>query len=229
MKTIVSLSGGVDSAVVLGACVLDRYKPEDVLCVGFRYGSKHNLLEIQAADKIAFHYKVRYRIVDLTKAFEGFHSALFGTTPIPEGHYEEESMRSTVVPCRNMIFSSVLAGIAESEKATRVYLGVHAGDHFIYADCRPRFLSYMDVAIRMATENNVSLITPFMHANKTEIVKIGLKADVPFHLCRTCYTDNEIACGRCGSCTERREAFELNKAEDPIEYISYQPIPKKGV
>ena len=149
-----------------------------------------------------------------------FKSALLKSDdePIPEGHYQDDNMSKTVVPARNIIFSSILAGYAWSVEAKEVWIGIHAGDHFIYPDCRPEFYFAMKEAIMRGTNNKVNLIAPFLNKDKAEIVKRGIELKVPFEITRTCYTENELACGKCGSCVERLEAFALNGIADPIKY-----------
>lgn len=223
-KAILSLSGGLDSAVLLAHTAQSR----DVSCVGFSYGSKHNPYENAAAVSIAAHYGVPFRLVDLSSVFLAMLKSdlLRNGGDVPEGHYEADSMRRTVVPGRNLIFASLLAGLAMSDRANEVWMGVHAGDHFIYPDCRPDFFHHLNRAVLEASEGSVWIRTPLMNIDKAEIVKRGIVLGVPFHLTRTCYVNDPIACGRCGSCQERLEAFYLNGIEDPIKYNSRVLFPK---
>lgn len=224
--SIVSLSGGMDSATLL-AHVLSQDR--EVLAVGFDYGSKHGLWERQKAIELCSHYNVPYRQLDLCSLMKGFRSNLLRDGgAIPEGHYEEESMKLTVVPARNIIFSSVLAGIAWNEGASEIYVGIHAGDHAIYPDCRPDFFLGMKTAIWHGTDSRACLFAPFLFMTKAEILRQGLALKVPYQHTRTCYVDDAIACGKCGSCCERREAFMLNNAEDPIPYKYTGPLPEKA-
>ena len=219
---VISLSGGLDSTTLLTFILnLSRWKQRKskVETVSFHYGSKHNDWEIESAKRIAEYYEVRHTVLDLGRAFAGFKSNLLKTGgPIPEGHYEDKTMSQTVVPCRNLIFASILAGLAESRGASHIAIAVHAGDHTIYPDCRPQFIRSLDTTILEATENNVTLLAPFLQENKSSIVRIGLELKTPFHLTRTCYKDQPVACGRCGSCMERREAFANNGRGDPLDY-----------
>ena len=221
IKAIVCLSGGIDSAVVLAGAI---EKGRDVTAISFYYGSKHNSHELEAAKNLAKHYQIPWCIIDITPAFYLIDSTLMkkhDSEKIPEGHYENESMNKTVVPARNMIFISILTGIAVSREIREIYLGVHSGDHYIYPDCRPKFISSMINTMREATGHvKLALKTPYIHRDKTYIVKEGIKLQVPFELTRTCYTAQEIACGKCGSCIERLEAFEKNGQKDPIRYIT---------
>lgn len=218
------LSGGMDSATLLGL-LLDQ--GAEVHCCSFYYGSKHNVYERKAAAKLILHYTkmgfpVRWYEINLSEAFKNFSSnLLLSGGDIPEGHYNDENMRVTVVPGRNMIFSSIMAGLAESVGATQIALGVHAGDHHIYPDCRAEFIKALDSAIYLSSDRKVSVITPLLELDKAGILMMGYSDfvyQVPYHLTRTCYKDQEISCGKCGSCRERLEAFEKLMITDPIPY-----------
>lgn len=227
---LVSLSGGIDSATLLSQAV-HAFGHAPVHATAFVYGSKHNRYETEAARAIAKHYSVPFRLIDLTAVFAEFRSdLLLSGGEIPEGHYEAESMRRTVVPARNLIFASVLLGLAQSLDLHSVWLGVHAGDHAIYPDCRPEFIRSAREAGELATEQpgnrGVSLLAPFLHMTKKDILKYGLRNGVPYHLTRTCYKDQPVACGRCGSCQERLQAFLDIGVVDPIAYESRDILPK---
>ena len=215
-KVLVSLSGGMDSATLLGiAC--QNY--EDVEAVGFTYGSKHNEWENECAIQLANYYQVPFDLIDLSEVMKGFKSNLLKSGgEIPEGHYEHESMALTVVPARNMIFLSILSGLAVSRDIRQIWIGVHKGDHPVYADCRPEFINHMRRAMHEGTDGKVDLYAPFVCIDKKGILQQGLKIGVPYKITRTCYKDQPLACGKCGSCTERLEAFAFNKTPDPVEY-----------
>lgn len=224
MKAIVSLSGGMDSATVLAEALSEG---RSVRAVGFTYGSKHNRWENAAARALAAHYGVPYRLIDLSAVMAGFDSdLLLSGGPVPEGHYETENMRRTVVPGRNTIFNAILLGIAESEKAGEVWVGIHAGDHFIYPDCRPTYYRAMAEVMDRASDGAVKLRAPFLDVTKKEILQRGFELGVPYRLTRTCYADQEIACGRCGSCQERLDAHAALGREDPLPYASRTLLPK---
>jgi 7-cyano-7-deazaguanine synthase len=216
-KMVLSLSGGLDSSVLLA--YMQEEMHNEVIPVSFHYGSKHGEFEQKAAGQITKYYGLLSYVFDAEDIFAPFKSnLLLSGGEIPEGHYESESMKQTVVPGRNMIFASILAGFAQSIGASAIVLGVHAGDHAIYPDCRPAFIGHMRNAIEAATDKAVTLHTPFLHSTKADIVKIGLKLKVPFQLTRTCYKQQKIACGKCGSCNERLAAFTANHSIDPIQY-----------
>lgn len=215
-EAVVALSGGMDSATVLGWLVEEEFT---VTAVGFIYGSKHNPYEQACARALADYYKIDFRTFNLTSIMSGFNSNLLKSGgDIPEGHYEDESMSLTVVPGRNMIFATILAGLADSIGAPLVALGIHQGDHAIYPDCRTEFFKAMDSAIYLGTGAKVQLAAPFLETDKEGILRWGLKHKVPYHFTRTCYKDQALSCGRCGSCQERLEAFEKIGETDPIKY-----------
>ena len=215
-KIMLSLSGGLDSAVLLNTAIYEKKNPT---AVSFIYPSKHNEYERAAAVSICNYYSLELHSINITSVLASFKSNLLkGQGDIPEGHYEDKSMSQTVIPARNMIFISILTGLAESNDAKEVWLGVHSGDHLIYPDCRPEFIENMNLAVGKATDKNIRLKAPFLDWNKTDIIAQGLLLDFPFHLTRTCYKNQPIACGKCGSCVERLEAFKANGIKDVIKY-----------
>jgi 7-cyano-7-deazaguanine synthase len=161
---------------------------------------------------------------DLSGIMQNFKSdLLLSGGEIPEGHYAGENMRKTVVPGRNLIFISIMAGLAESIGAQAIALGVHSGDHHIYPDCRPEFIHLARNTIRASSNNQISyLFTPFISLDKADILRIGyaLHFPPPYDLTRTCYKNQEYSCGKCGSCVERLEAFDKIGRKDPIPYAS---------
>ncbi|MGE4486326.1 MAG: 7-cyano-7-deazaguanine synthase QueC [Synergistaceae bacterium] len=228
MKVVISLSGGMDSTTVVGLC---HHLGHEIIPVMFSYGSKHNPYENEAAVKVAGYYGLReIHKIDLTEAMAGFKSNLLKSGgDIPEGHYESESMSATVVPGRNTIFLSMLMGYAESIGAEAVAIGVHAGDHHIYPDCRPEFIQAMMDVYKAATEGKVALLAPFLYDNKTSILEQGYSYEkpAPYALTRTCYKDQPVSCGKCGSCQERLEAYRNFGIDDPIQYETREALPKE--
>ena len=223
MKVVLGLSGGMDSATLLGYYL---EQGAEVHCCSFYYGSKHGGYELQAAKNIIAFYQsrifaVKHYLFDLSQVFKDFNSALLlSGGNIPEGHYEEDSMRQTVVPGRNLIFASIMAGLAESIGAEKIALGVHSGDHHIYPDCRPEFIDALYTTIARSSSHSVEVEAPFLSDTKATILCRGYKykVPVPYQLTRTCYKDQPLACGKCGSCQERLEAFAIITGKDPIEY-----------
>ncbi len=216
-KAIVTLSGGLDSATLLYWSA----KQYEVRAVTFDYGSKHNEKEQSAAKELAGLAGVQHTLIRLPFIDDVFKSDLLKSGgKIPEGHYEDDSMRSTVVPFRNGIMLSIAVGLAESIGARFVLYAAHAGDHAIYPDCRPEFLNSMSAAAGAGTYLNVQIKDPFIGLHKKDIVLLGNQLGVPFGLTYSCYTGGEFHCGRCGTCVERKEAFELAGIQDPTNYIS---------
>ena len=221
------LSGGMDSATLLSHLLEQGY---EVHCCSFVYGSKHNKYENQSARNIVAYYHldgmaghaVKHYEFDLTEILGNLNSALLASDnrDIPEGHYAAETMRQTVVPGRNLLFASTMASLAESIRASKVALGVHSGDHFIYPDCRNEFVKSLDTTVFLSSDKQLEVIAPFRDLDKTEILKIGYNCHpvTPYHLTRTCYKKQEKSCGKCGSCRERLEAFHNIGKQDPIDY-----------
>ena len=222
-KIVIGLSGGMDSATLLGILLEQGY---EVHCCTFYYGSKHNKWENRAAENIIDFYQAQDSpvfgyVINLVEAFKEFSSnLLLSGEEIPEGHYNDENMKKTVVPNRNMILTSVMVGLAESIGAEAVALGVHSGDHHIYPDCRLEFIKALDTTVYLSTDKKVQIMTPLIEDNKTSILQKGysLLIKVPYFLTRTCYKDQQLSCGKCGSCQERLEAFKNINLKDPIIY-----------
>jgi len=219
MKTLIVLSGGMDSATAL-AWSLDQGH-EAVGAVNFQYGSKQNAREKHSVEKIVSHYNLPLYEIPLEFMNRLFKSDLLQSGgAIPDGHYNEASMQKTVVPFRNGIMLSIAAGLAESLEAEAIVLGNHYGDHATYADCRKSFIEPMREAIREGTDAQIELLSPFCDIDKAEIARIGTRLNVPYSLTYTCYKGAEQHCGSCGSCTARKEAFKLAGVADPTEYLA---------
>ena len=146
---------------------------------------------------------------------------------IPDGHYEELTMKQTVVPFRNGIMLSIAAGFAESVEAQALVIAAHAGDHAIYPDCREDFMKSMEDAIRLGTYAGIQILRPFMSFSKAEIVRRGRDLGVDFSKTWSCYKGATLHCGSCGTCVERREAFLLAGVSDPTSYFENSPLPAK--
>ena len=216
MKVVVLLSGGMDSVCALYHA---RAEHEVALALSFDYGSKHNAREIPFARWHAGEIGVEHQVIDLGFINEHFSSDLLQSGgDIPEGHYEESSMKSTVVPFRNGIMLAVAAGVAESRGVKGLVIAAHSGDHAIYPDCREDFMSPMAQAIDAGTYANVRLLRPFIDMRKEDIVARGNALGVDLSQTWSCYKGGEIHCGVCGTCVERREAFHLADFKDPTEY-----------
>jgi 7-cyano-7-deazaguanine synthase len=215
----------MDSVTALYA-VAGRH--EVVGALSFSYGSKHNDRELLFARLHAKRLGAPHTIIDLKFVGELFESALLKSGgDIPEGHYEEESMKRTVVPFRNGILLSIAAGFVESVNAQALVIAAHAGDHAIYPDCREEFMRPMADAIRAGTYTRVELIRPFIQMTKGEIAKLGYQLGIDYSQTWSCYVGGEVHCGKCGTCVERREAFLNAGIADPTVYLSNDPLPLK--
>ncbi|WP_340236871.1 7-cyano-7-deazaguanine synthase QueC [Sulfitobacter pontiacus] len=217
MKTIVICSGGLDS-VSLAHMVAAKRKLTGL--VSFDYGQRHRK-ELDYAALCAKRLDVPHDIIDMRgigAALTG--SALTDDVDVPDGHYAEETMRVTVVPNRNAIMLTVAYGIAAARGDQAVATAVHGGDHFIYPDCRPDFTQAFEFMQYMALDGyaDVSLYTPFVHRSKADIVTEGQRYNTPFAETWSCYKGGVHHCGRCGTCVERREAFDLAGVADPTQY-----------
>lgn len=207
MKTILIYSGGMDSTTLLYKL---RAEGDYVQALSFNYGQRHKK-ELKAATKICKKLGVPHKIVDITavKNLMDGSALTSGRIKVPEGHYQDETMRATVVPNRNMIFLALAIAQAVFLKFDRVAIAVHAGDHAIYPDCRPAFIKAMCTASKIANYEKIQIHAPFLNITKRGIAKIGRKLDVPYELTWTCYKGLKQPCGKCGACVERKEAFEL--------------------
>ena len=208
------LSGGMDSVTLLHS-----EKERIALAVTFDYGSNHNAREIECARRQAARLGIEHIVIPLAFMGQYFTSSLLsGADDIPEGNYDDENMRSTVVPFRNGIMLSVACGLAESRGLRHVLIANHGGDHAIYPDCRPGFVEAMGRAMEEGTYDGVSILAPFTDISKAEIARIGARLGVEYAYTYSCYKGGERHCGRCGTCTERREAFRLAGIPDPTIY-----------
>jgi 7-cyano-7-deazaguanine synthase len=217
VKTIVVCSGGLDSVTLAHKVAAERTLTR---LVSFDYGQRHKK-ELEYARRCATRLMVPHDVVDITavgRLLTG--SALTSGGAVPDGHYAEETMRVTVVPNRNAIMLAVAFGIAAAERADGVAAAVHGGDHFIYPDCRPAFVEAFDAMQRHALDGlaTISFYTPFLRMSKADIVREGAKLGVHFAETWSCYKGGALHCGRCGTCVERREAFDLAGVNDPTPY-----------
>ena len=215
MKKITLIySGGSDSFTLLNYAIS---KNIDVDCITFSYGQKHKK-EIDYAKSVCRESNKKHTIIDIdnTEALFGSSSLTSDDNQIPYGSYMEDTMRSTIVPNRNMIFLSYAIAYSIANKINEVWYGAHAGDHFIYPDCRPEFLDAMNNAAGLCDPNKIVIEAPFINLTKGEIIKIGLNLDLDYSKAWTCYEGKDIPCGRCGSCVERAEAFLDNSQTDPL-------------
>lgn len=215
--TVCIYSGGMDSFTLVNEIArADRLHS----CLSFNYGQRHSK-ELRYAARGAAHLGVPHHVIDLTAlAPHLLGSALTDSASVqlPEGHYANDNMKLTVVPNRNMIMLSVAIAYAVSHKLLRVCYGAHGGDHTIYPDCRPEFVELMHAAALIANWHPVAVEAPYLKLDKAAILKIGYRLGLDYRDAWTCYAGGQYACGRCGSCRERLEAFQLIGKEDPLQY-----------
>lgn len=212
---VVIFSGGMDSFTLLH---LARARGLAVHALSFNYGQRH-VRELDAARAVCEAEGIPHKVIDIRAMNDVMAgSSLTSEVDVPEGHYQEDNMKSTVVPNRNMILLSLATGYAVTVGAQAVWYGAHGGDHAIYPDCRPEFVEKMDAVCRVANYEPVAIEAPFMAMDKGEILEQGLKLGLDYSKTWTCYNGRERACGRCGSCVERLEAFATQGIEDPLAY-----------
>jgi len=215
MKAVVILSGGMDSITLLYDVISQGY---EVQALSFDYRQRHKK-ELGCAKATCKVLNVPHKVVSLDVLNDLAPSSLTrDSIEVPEGHYAAPNMKQTVVPNRNMVLISLAASYAISQGISKIYYGAHAGDHAIYPDCRPDFVSKMRDVLKCCDYLPVELEAPYLNITKRDILSIGLKLGVDYSLTWTCYNGRDCACGKCGSCTERLEAFEQNNTKDPIKY-----------
>ena len=214
-KAVVVYSGGMDSFTVLNTAIQNGL---DVYALSFNYGQKHSK-ELDVAARVCRELGISHKVVDITAINSLMsNSSLTSDAEIPEGHYQDDNMKSTVVPNRNMVLLSMAIAYAVSLEAGKVYYGAHSGDHHIYPDCRPEFVEAMNAVSKIANYQSVEIVTPFLHSSKGEILKAGLAMNLNYANTWTCYNGREKSCGKCGACYERLEAFAEQDKTDPLDY-----------
>lgn len=212
--SIIIVSGGMDSVTLLY-----DYKDRIALGISFDYGSNHNAKEIPFAKLHCERLGIPHITIPLDFMHKYFKSSLLeGAEAIPEGHYEDENMKSTVVPFRNGIMLAIAAGIAESNGLEHVMIANHGGDHAIYPDCRPEFISSMSNATKAGSYNGVTVLAPYTNITKGDIARRGKDLGIDFTETWSCYKGGEKHCGKCGTCVERKEALKEAGIEDHTEY-----------
>ena len=212
--SLIVVSGGMDSITLL-----HEYADHIALGVSFDYGANHNAREIPFARLHCERLGIRHIVIPLAFMKEYFKSSLLsGGEAIPEGHYADENMKSTVVPFRNGIMLSIACGIAESNELKRVLIANHGGDHAIYPDCRSSFIRAMNEAMREGTYEHIEILAPYSEITKTDIARRGKQLHVNYAETWSCYKGGEKHCGKCGTCVERKEALRDAGIDDPTEY-----------
>lgn len=224
-KALVLFSGGVDSTTLL-AMAIERFGKDQVVPLSIYYGQKHEK-ELEAAAAVLKHYGLEGRTLNLGSIFADSQSSLLTGSQrmIPHGSYAEQQVAegrdqgavSTYVPFRNGLFLSAAASMALSLDCGYIYYGAHADDAAgnAYPDCTEAFYQSMGTAIFEGTGKMLSLDAPFIKSFKKDIVKEGLRLQVPYELTWSCYEGGQKPCGQCGTCIDRAEAFAANGIEDP--------------
>ena len=212
--SIIIVSGGMDSVTLLY-----DYKDRIALGISFDYSSNHNAKEIPFAKLHCERLGIKHITIPLDFMHQYFKSSLLeGADAIPEGHYQDENMKSTVVPFRNGIMLAIAAGMAESYGLSHVMIANHGGDHAIYPDCRPEFISAMSNATEAGSYNGVTVLAPYTNITKGDIARRGKELGIDYNETWSCYKGGEKHCGKCGTCVERKEALHYAGIEDTTEY-----------
>lgn len=212
--SVIIVSGGMDSITML-----HEFKDRIALGLSFDYGSNHNAKEVPFAELHCKRLGIPHLTIPLDFMGRYFKSSLLeGADAIPEGDYDEDNMKSTVVPFRNGIMLSIAAGIAESRNLKYVMMANHSGDHTIYPDCRPEFVSAMSEAIKAGTFPGIEILAPYTGITKGDIARRGKEMGLDYTETWSCYKGGEKHCGKCGTCRERVEALREAGIEDHTEY-----------
>ena len=213
--SLIIVSGGMDSITLL-----HERKDTIALAVSFDYGSNHNAREIPFARLHCQRLGIRHVVIPLAFMQQYFKSSLLeGADAIPDGHYADSNMKSTVVPFRNGIMLSIAVGIAESNSLRRVLIANHGGDHAIYPDCRPEFITAIDAAAKAGTYVDVAIEAPYTNISKTDIARRGQSLAIDYSETWSCYKGGQVHCGTCGTCVERKEALREAGIADPTVYL----------
>ncbi|MDY3848963.1 MAG: 7-cyano-7-deazaguanine synthase QueC [Prevotella sp.] len=213
---LIILSGGMDSITML-------YDYQDCIkvAVSFDYGSNHNMREIPFAKMHCRRLRIKHYTIHLGFIHKYFKSSLLeGASAVPDGNYDDDNMKSTVVPFRNGIMLSVAAGMAESMGLNTVYIANHSGDHAIYPDCTPKFIDAMDAATQAGTYCKLRILAPYTNITKADIARKGKQLGIDYSETWSCYKGEKIHCGTCGTCQERKQALKEAGIEDKTMYLN---------
>jgi 7-cyano-7-deazaguanine synthase len=232
-KPVVVLSGGMDSTTAL-YWALEEFG--DAEAISFNYGQRHKV-ELEYAQCTTVQLQVDHHIVDLSSVQQLIASSALTdpSSDVPEGHYEDETMKQTVVPNRNAMMLNIAIARAVAIKSTAVVTGIHAGDHAVYPDCRPEFVFALNQLVQVACEgfaqDNLRVLAPFVTSTKAQIAATGDQLGVNWENTWSCYKGGEAHCGRCSTCLERIEAFSIADVADPTTYKDlslYYELHNKG-
>jgi 7-cyano-7-deazaguanine synthase len=218
-SAVAIVSGGMDSVTLAHDLASQRYQ---LTLLSFDYGQRHRHRELACARLCAARLGATHHVVDISwlAALMPGSALTDNSVDVPEGHYAEDNMRLTVVPGRNADMLAPAFSIASASSAQLVAAAMHAGDHPIYPDCRPKFMEAFQAMEDAGLEgfNTPRLHTPYIDMTKGEICRRGWELDVPYQQTWSCYKGAQVHCGRCGTCVERIEAFAEAGVPDPTEY-----------
>ena len=213
--SVIIVSGGMDSVTML-----HEYRDRIAVGISFDYGSNHNAREIPFARMHCERLGIKHIVISLDFMNRYFKSSLLeGADAVPDGHYADENMKSTVVPFRNGIMLSIAVGIAESNGLRYVMMANHGGDHSIYPDCRREFVCAFDAAAKAGTYVGAGILAPYTGITKADIARRGKEMGLDYSETWSCYKGGDVHCGRCGTCVERREALGEAGIEDTTPYM----------
>lgn len=200
--------------------MLHEYCDRIAVGISFDYGSNHNAREIPFARMHCERLGIKHIVISLDFMNRYFKSSLLeGADAVPDGHYADENMKSTVVPFRNGIMLSIAVGIAESNGLRYVMMANHGGDHSIYPDCRREFVCAFDAAAKAGTYVGAGILAPYTGITKADIARRGKEMGLDYSETWSCYKGGDVHCGRCGTCVERREALAEAGIEDTTPYM----------
>lgn len=212
--SVIIVSGGMDSITML-----HEYRERISLAISYDYGSNHNKKEIPFAEEHCKELGIEHITIDLAFIHQYFKSSLLeGADAIPDGDYDDENMKSTLVPFRNGIMLSIAIGIAESRQLNNVMIANHHGDHAIYPDCRPEFIDAIVKVAKYGTYSGVNILAPYTNITKADIARHGKKLCIDYTHTWSCYKGGENHCGKCGTCVERKEALKDAGIDDKTIY-----------
>lgn len=205
MTSLLSLSGGADSTTMI-PMALSRGNARGVF---FHYKQKNYKWEMEAVKKVCDFYRIELTMLDVSNVFYGMGSSLIDES-VEIASFDElarDNQVSTIVPNRNMIFASLLVGMALSMKYEQVWMGMNGDDSHTYPDCREDFVTELRSLVSLVSEKTIQFVSPFVGLTKSQVVSKGTSMGVPYELTRSCYSNNRVPCQTCGACRVRSMAF----------------------
>ncbi len=219
MKAVCLLSGGMDSSTL---AYLAKSQGYDILALHLNYGQRTERKELASAKKIAALLDAEAFVEINLDFFTKFGGSSLTDMDVPVDEFDpaRAHVPNTYVPFRNANLLAIATSFAEARDADAIFIGVQSLDYSGYPDCRPEFIAAFQTVIDLGTRTTtrITLVTPFLHMTKAAILRTGLDLGVPYEHTWSCYRNEEKACGTCGSCHFRREAFAAAGRRDPIPY-----------